>query len=441
MPQNTTAIRVPRLLASIIAAVALLTSIHAANDGQGTRVKPPNGSSGDLVIQWNQILIDTLRVPGIHPPTVRVERSYCMLQIAIFDAINSIEQQYTPFRHSAKASSGASAEAAAAQAAHDILSALYPSRQSVYDEALVATLESIPSGRAYQGIEIGAAVAADVLAWRSNDRWNAVPSAYVLPALPGFWQPTPPAFGAAVLTHFPDVVPFAIESNTQFLPPPPPLITSPEYAEAFNEVKKLGAKVSADRTDEQTLVALLHASVGTRASPQTVWNGVVRDVSRSRGLNLIETARLFALLNVAFHDALQTSFTSKYFYRLWRPVTAIRRADEDSNPATDAAPDWEPLLNAPPYPTYAGNAAALSAASARILARFFGTDDIAYDVYFEGTGAENWTRSYSGFWEFADEQARSRIYGGIHFTFDSAASQQFAVKLADWVFEWHMVPQ
>jgi hypothetical protein len=236
-------------------------------------------------------------------------------------------------------------------------------------------------------------------------------------------------------------VPFAIESNTQFFPPPPPLITSPEYAEAFNEVKRLGAKVSADRTDDQTLVALLHASVGTRASPQTVWNGVVRDVSRSRGLNLIETARLFALLNVAFHDALQTSFTSKYFYRLWRPVTAIRRADEDSNLATDAAPDWEPLLNAPPYPTYAGNAAALSAASARILARFFGTDDIAYDVYFEGTGAENWTRSYSGFWEFADEQARSRIYGGIHFAFDSAASQQFAVKLADWVFEWHMVPQ
>jgi hypothetical protein len=358
----------------------------------------------------------------------------------MFDAVNSIERKYSPFLQNAKTSSGASVEAAAAQAAHDILSALYPSQQSVFDEALAETLNSIPPGLARQGIDVGAATAASVIAWRNNDRWDAVPPEFMPPALPGLWQPTPPGFGSAVLTHFADVVPFAILSNTQFLPPPPPLLTSEEYAEALNEVKSVGALVSASRTPEQELVAKLHASVGTRANPPSVWNGVARDVSRSQGLNLIETARLFALMNVAFHDALQTSFTSKYYYMLWRPVTAIRRADEDSNPDTEADPDWVPLLSAPRYPTYAGNAAALSTASARILARFFGRDDIPFEVFFEGTGTESWTRSYASFSECAEEQARSRIHGGIHFSFDSVASQEFAVELADWVFDWNIVP-
>jgi hypothetical protein len=401
--------------------------------------KPASRSSGELVIQWNQLLADTLRVPGIHPATIRSERSYSMLHVAMFDAINSIEQRYYPYLFTAKTAAGASAEAAAAQAAHDLLFALYPSQQPVYAEALAATLASIPPGPARQGREVGATIAADVLAWRSNDRWDAAPPSYVLPPLPGLWQPT--GASAATFTHSPNVVPFAVESSTQFLPPPPPLITSAEYAEAFNEVKGLGAKVSAERTADQTLVALLHASVGTRANPQTVWNGVARDVSRSRALGLLETARLFTMLNVAFHDAILTSFTSKYYYHLWRPVTAIRRADEDSNPATEPDPVWEALLNSPPYPTYAGNAAALSAASARVLARFFGTNAIAFNVVFAGTGAESWTRSYSGFSEFADEQARSRIYGGIHFSFDSIASQRMAVGVADWVCDWFMTPR
>jgi hypothetical protein len=209
-------------------------------------------------------------------------------------------------------------------------------------------------------------------------------------------------------------------------------------------VKRLGAKNSAERTADQTLVANLHASVGTRSTPITLWNGVARDVSKSRNLSLIETARLFALLNVAFLDAVQTSFAGKYSYHLWRPVTAIRRAGEDLNPATESDPEWQPLISSPRYPTYPGNAAALSAASARILARFFGTDAISFDVYFEPIDTvinpAGWTRSYASFWQCADEQARSRVYGGIHFSFDSVASQNSAVKIADSIFESFMVP-
>ena len=159
---------------------------------------------------------------------------------------------------------------------------------------------------------------------------------------------------------------------------------------------------------------------------------------------MVDTARLFALLNVAFLDAVQTSFAGKYSYHLWRPVTAIRRAGEDLNPATEPDPEWQSLISSPRYPTYPGNAAALSAASARILARFFETDAIPFDVFFEPSdpaiNPDGWTRLYSGFWECADEQARSRVYGGIHFSFDSAASQNSGVMVADWIFELFMVP-
>jgi len=130
----------------------------------------------------------------------------------------------------------------------------------------------------------------------------------------------------------------------------------------------------------------------------------------------VQTARLFALLSVAIHDGLLTSFTSKYDYGLWRPVTAIQRADEDGNVFTDPDPDWLPLLVTSSYPTYAGNMAETGAVCATVLALFFGTNIFPFEVHWEGI--PGWTHSYPSFWAIADEEARSRIYGGIHFHFD-----------------------
>jgi hypothetical protein len=419
--------------------VALLIPALFLADARPAAARP-HAPSGEVVITWNQLLADTVRL-GLQPATIRVERSYAMLHVAMFDAVNSIEQKYTPYRFQVRASAGASAEAAAAQAAHDILVALYPSQKSVYDAALRADLSGIPRGRARQGRSIGAAIAAQVLAWRTNDGWEVTPPAYVLPPLPGNWQPTPPALTPARFTHYQDVLPFAIEGPEQFLAPPPPALDSPAYTAAFNEAKELGATNSSTRTTNQTLMARLYASVGTFATPNTLWNGVARDVSRAYGLGLVETARVFALLSVVFHDALQVSFAGKYTYGLWRPVTAIRSADLDSNPNTVQDAGWTSLLSSPPYPTYPGNAAALSAASARALALLFGRDDVPITVVFEGNGAPDVTRSYDGFWEFAEEQAQSRIWGGIHFSFDTIASQEASVELVDWVFERFMLPE
>jgi hypothetical protein len=397
--------------------------------------------SGDVVIQWNQVLQLALSVPGAQPPTVSGLRSFAMMHVAIFDAVNAIDRSYKTYFARVKTCRGASTKAAAAQAAHDILTALYPQQQSTFDAQLQLSLEGIPPGRARNGIAVGQDVAEQILAWRSRDGWDAVPPPYVLPMQPGLWQPTPPAFSPAAFTHFPNVTPFATTSSAQFRPPPPPELTSDEYASAFNETKDIGFVNSASRTADQTLVAMLWAAVGTPTGSANIWNNVAQAVALAKGNTLVENARLFALLNIALHDGLQTSFTSKFYYGLWRPVTAIRRADEDSNPATTADANWLPLLVTPPYPTYAGNASTIGKTAATILASFFRCDDISFEAHWEGLeGSPGWTRSYSSFSALANEQANSRVYGGIHFRFDNVAGQSIGTNVANYVFQNFLVP-
>jgi hypothetical protein len=318
------------------------------------------------------------------------------------------------------------------------LTALYPSQQPTFDSELSLSLQDIPPGRAQQGLAVGQAIALKILEWRSTDGWDAIPPLFVLPPFPGLWQPTPPAFSPAAFTHFPAVVPFAVQSAEQFRPPAPPDLDNGHYTIAFNETKAVGAVNSTTRTDDQTLVALLWAAVNTPTSSVNVWNNVATSIAVARGNTVVQNARLFALINIVGHDGLQTSFASKFHYGLWRPVTAIQRADEDGNPDTPADPTWLPLLVTPPYPTYAGNAATIGASYSRMLALFFGKDDISFEVHWDGT--PGWTRSYPSFSALAQEQANSRIWGGIHFNFDSAAGQEIGRNVANYVFQNFLVP-
>ena len=148
----------------------------------------------------------------------------------------------------------------------------------------------------------------------------------------------------------------------------------------LNEVKEIGAVNSTTRTPDQTQVARLWANVGTPTNFLFVWNNVARTVSESRSLSTVERARLFALTNIALHDTLQVTFASKFHYGLWRPLTAIRRADEDGNANTVADPAWLSLIPTPPYPSYAGNMAAIGTSQSTILAQFFGRDDISFNT-------------------------------------------------------------
>jgi len=401
---------------------------------------PLHAQTPNVVIQWNQVL------QGLYTPAASaMQRSLSMMHIAMFDAINSIEDTYTPYRVRVNASHGASREAAAAQAARDVLVALFPAQQSSFDNTLAGQLQGIPNGLAQQGIAIGRQAAQAILSWRTNDGWPAVitpdPS-YVLPGFPGQWQPTPPANSAATFTFYPNVRPFALLTSTQFLPPPPPTLISARYANDVNETQALGVVNSAIRSAEDTLMAQVFAGVNTPIGFLHVWNIVAGKAAQSQSLSLIDTARLFAFVNVGLHDGLQTSFTSKFVYGFWRPVTAIRRAGEDLNPATTADPLWTSLLTTPPYPSYPGNVACLSAAAARALQLVFGRDDIAFSVTWPRTGGlPPETRSYTGFWELANLQARSRINGGIHYQFESDASQAACVRVSEFAYSQFMVPR
>jgi hypothetical protein len=423
-------LRTARLSAFVIVVVGFIAvSAHPA------LAQTPN-----VVIQWNQIL-QTLFTPAPSPAL----RALPMLHIAMFDAINSIEDVYTPYRMHVRGSRGASPEAAAAQAARDVLTALYPAQETMFNAALASQLASIPPGRAQQGREVGRRAARAILEWRMGDGWPTVISpdpTYVLPPFPGLWQPTPPANSVATFTFFPNVVPFAMLTSTQFLPPPPPTLTSARYAHDLNETKLLGSATSAARTPEETLMAQVFAGVNTTIGFFHVWNIVGGTVAQQQGLSLLDTARLFVLVNVGLHDGLQTSFTSKFVYGLWRPVTAIQRAEEDLNPDTTSDPTWTPLLTTPPYPTYAGNAACLSAAAARALQLALGRDDVPFSITWPRTmGLSSVTRNFTGFWQLADQQARSRIHGGIHFQFDSDASQAACVKAPEFTNANFMLPR
>lgn len=390
----------------------------------------------DVILQWNRVLMETVRTPGQQPATIMPVRSYAIMHAAMFDAVNSIEGSHTPYIIEVPGSQNASIEAAAAQAAHDILAGLYPTRVAIFDAELAVSLQGIEENRAQQGIRVGQIVAERVLAVRANDGWTVTPPAYSLPATPGNWQPVP---GLAAFTHYPSVMPFGITSGTQFKPNAPPALTSAEYAADLNEVKDLGSVNSAIRTADQTKVAQLWAAVGTPTNFLFVWNNVARTVSTAHGSSTVERARLFALTNMALHDALQTTFASKFQYGLWRPVTAIRRADEDGNANTAADPAWSSLITNPPYPSYAGNNAAIGTSQSTILALFFGRDDIAFQHTWEGAGGS--TRSYAGFSAMADEEARARVYGGIHFTFDNVAGQSVGRNVANYIFANVMRPR
>ncbi len=415
--------------AALAATVGLAAAAYAG-DGRDA------GSDPGVVTEWNQILESVVPAGGLTPP-----RYYSMLHVAMFDAVNSISGDHRPFHTRVWAPRGASLEAAAAQAAHDVLAAQFPASVGVFDAALQARLAGIPTGRAKLGVEVGQAVAAEILEWRAHDGWNDPVPAYVLPALPGLYQPTPPAFGPAQFVQFGSTTPFALLTPTLYLPVAPPTLTSERYATDFEEVKAVGSTTSTVRTPEQTQLARLFASVISSTVHWALWNHVARDTAQEKHLSLVESARLFALLNVSIHDGVQTSHTSKFIYGLWRPVTAIRRADEDLNPATTADAGWTPLLTTPPYPSYSGNMACVGSSAARALGLFYGTDEMAFTARWVGSGGNpDVARSYATFSAMALDQANSRIFGGIHYRFDNDASRATCPRVADYVFTNYMRP-
>ncbi len=396
----------------------------------------------DVILQWNRVTGQTIQLPNQQPGNINPVRTLAMVHLAMFDAVNSIDGSYTPYLTDMPGPRGsASMNIAAAKAAHDVLAVLFPSQTAVFDAEYTASLDGAAENRYRPAIRIGEISAAAILADRANDGWSAPWTPYLLAPTPGNWQELFPGPypGFAVFTNWPGVKPFALTSGTQFLPPPPPTLSSVDYAQSLNEVKEFGDVNSTRRTADQTLTALLWAN--PPVSDGLMFN-VVRTTAIARNNSTVQNARLFALIYMSYHDALQTTFTSQYTYGRWRPVTAIRRANEDGNPGTTQDVNWESLLGpagTPPHPSYASNASSASSSLATTLGLFYGREDIQFQINFGGD--PNVTRTYRSFSALTNEVARSRVYGGVHFPVDIVNGQAAGRNVATYTFLHYLKPR
>jgi membrane-associated phospholipid phosphatase len=391
--------------------------------------------SANVVLEWNQLALNAIGQTKTNP--LLGSRALAITQAAVYDSVNAIDRSFAPYFAHVHASHGASLEAAAAQAAHDTLSALFPGQASIFDAALAADLVGIPPGQAHQGTDVGHAVAQQILTWRNTDGSNAT-VAYTPGTDPGDWQPTPPAFSAALGPQWPDVTPFAMTDGAQFRPGAPPALDSAEYAAAFNEVKSLGRVDSTTRTADQTQIALFWKDATGTSYAFGHWNTIAQGVSVERGLDLVADARLFAVLNLATADAIISCWDAKYTYNFWRPVTAIQFAgDSDLNPATESDSTWTPLITTPNFPSYTSAHSTVSGASAGVLTALFGPD---YHFTVGSEGMPGVTRSFASFDAAAAEAGQSRIYGGIHYQFDNQNGLASGHALAQFVVGNFLLP-
>jgi hypothetical protein len=332
-----------------------------------------------------------------------------MVHGAVYDAVNAIDgsrEGYLLSPGAAGASAFDSKEAAAATAAYRVLLSIFPAQQPTLDATYALSLVGIPDGAAKtRGIAVGEAAAAAMIAARTNDgRFG--PYRFPVGEGPGVWKPVLPAFVNDPAAWLKDVKPFLVESPSQFRSKGPLPLTSRKYAREYAEVKSLGSLTSTTRTADQTLAARYWAE-----NPPATWSRIFRKLSAQEGLSIAENARLFAMLYMTAADALITVWDDKAFRLFWRPITAIREADTDGNPATKADPAWLPLIATPPYPEHPSGHTGLSGSIVATLQKFFGTDNVMWT----DTNNAGLTRSFTRFSDAIKEIVDARVWSGIHF--------------------------
>jgi hypothetical protein len=356
-----------------------------------------------------------------------------MAHAAMHDAVNSVAPRYEAYAVRVSPSGEASIEAAAVQAAYGVLIRLLPAQAATLDAARSASLSRIHDGPdKEEGLAVGEAVAGQIVALRSTDG-SDVDGTYAFGSGPGEYQRTPPTFGNPSIPAFRFVKPFVLKRGDQFRAEGPPSLDSDEWAADFNETKRLGSVNSAERTAEQTEIALCDAEPSL-----PMWNRVARTVSAQRRTGLVENARLFALLNLAMVDANIACWDSKYTYRFWRPVTAIPLADTDGNDETEADPAWTPLRPTPLHPEYPSAHSCVSNAAAKVLTSFSGKH-IAFSMA-TSTCPAGVVRSYRSFQALADEVGDSRIYIGFHFRSSIRDGAKLGRHVGHWTFHRFLQP-
>jgi hypothetical protein len=420
-----------RAAAAAVVLTALASGTLPAMAEGGATSHTPNA-----VQRWNDtagsVALASCISPGNDP--LHESRMYAISSLAAHDALNAIDRRYEPYALHGVQARGASAVAAVAAASRTALTAAVrglpdmfppecrPAALQVIERAYAAELASVPDGRAKnRGVSVGTAAAKAVLQTRASDGSDTpmIVEDYPQGTKPGEWRFTPDR-PFAFAPGWGDVRPFALKGTAGFRVAPPYRLGSAAYARDFAEVKAFGGDgvgTPSARTPDQTEVARFWIE-----SSPLQWNRIARGVATSRGLNSWASARLLALLNMSLADGYIASFSVKYANPFWRPVTAIREAATDGNPATTADPDWTPLDTTPPIPDHDSAHSVQGAAAATVMARAFGTDRVSFRTCSltlpDGQQCDDATptlRSYSGFWQAARENANSRVWVGYHF--------------------------
>jgi PAP2 superfamily len=378
----------------------------------------PAVARADAVTDWNEIASNAIVTTAGQPPAVSA-LSFAIVQGAVYDAVNAIDGGYRPYLARPAANPWDSKAAAAAAAAYRVLSGLFPAQapglKQVYED-YVAALPDQPGGAKAGGVAAGEAAAAAMLAARAHDGRGGGPGTLV-GTTPGVWRPTIPFFAQDPAPWVGEVLPFLLPNAEMVRSDGPNALSSAAYAEDFNEVKRLGSRTSTARTRDETEAAIWWQTTGA------FWNGVTRGLAEEHGLDIAEDARLFAMEDLAAADGFIGCYKDKYYWKFWRPVTAIREADTDGNPATEADPNWTPLfdpatpqfgppLSTPPFPDHPSAHGCGTSAIVHTMQTFFGTDKIAFSAFSPRTRT---TRTFERLSDALEEVIDARVWGGIHF--------------------------
>jgi len=395
------------------------------------------GSKGpNAVSTWNEIAFNTVSVPASPSgltPSERMPRpvDIVTLQLAVYDAVIAIAGTHQPYAIR-PASPGLGAgpvamEAAAIEAAYQVLKALFPSRGDKYEDAHASAIAALPDGTAKSlGMGIGQEVAAGMVALRANDGRETPLPAYVPGSAPGDFRGLNP-----VNRNLPLIRPFATLSHQQFRVAPPYALNSSAYAADLNEVKLMGSAGSAKRSAAQTETARFHTEF-----PDAFWPRNLRQFAMAN-VGLADNARLLALLLTAQSDAIGSCFESKYHYGFWRPSSAIRLADTDGNALTEPDPAWTPVLPTPNHPEYPAAHGCASGSVMEVLRSFYGTKNVAFDFDSNATGSRH---HYARTDDLLREIRDARVWGGMHFRSSVEIGAEQGKDVAKWVLKQHFRP-
>ena len=385
-----------------VALVAMLTVVPSTSSA-GVVADDPG-----VIADWNAVAVATIVIDA-GKANAEAFMWYACTQAAVYNAVVGITRRYELYKWSHLGPAGASPEAAAAVAAHDVLLEYFPASATRLSDALALSLDAIPDGSSKDaGIAYGEQAALRIIQLRADDgRFGDV--TFDEPEAPGVWRPTPPTFTPFFDPWLAELDPFMRASPSQFRPGPPPGLTSDVYTREFREVKRLGSLDSEDRTHGQTQTALFFSDIGIGPL-----QAGLRDLVIRRGMDISESARVFAAVDLSLADANIATWDAKLHYHWWRPITAIQLANTDGNPNTSRDADWAPLIGNPPYPDYSSGLTSVMGVAARALAGLLGLGGGEIDLFLTSVAAGE-TRHYTSKSQLIHDAVDSRVWSGIHF--------------------------